>query len=229
MSERADLKAKIFAFVDQLDETIVASEEEKGQLRSLCDELCQYTPCPEPFNNQHVSEGVWLTRFASFGAKHSDSQPIQHDTNLMLLSFGNLPNVPVRVTSMHQEIEESSAAYNNVVFIQNPAGDTKAVVVMDGVYSGDEDNLQRYSVAFTGVRLESNDGSDEAELRQAFGIDTDVPLQKEFRPPKLHSDIVYVDEDLRINYGGLGGFYVLQRLSSKGFSVPLNSKQAATS
>ena len=48
MSERADLKRKIFAFVDQLDETVVASEEEKDQLRGLCDELCQYTPCPEP-------------------------------------------------------------------------------------------------------------------------------------------------------------------------------------
>lgn len=230
MSEQADLKRKIFAFVDQLDETVVASEEDKDQLRGLCDELCQYTPCPEPINNQHVSEGVWLTRFASFGAKHSDSQPLQHDTSLMLLSFGNLPKVPVRVTSMHQEIEESSAAYNNIVFIQNPSGDAKAVVVMDGVYTGDEENLQRYSVAFTGVRLESaDDSSDEAALRQAFGIDADVPLKKEFRPPKLHSDIVYVDDDMRINYGGLGGFYVLQRLTSKGFSVPLNSKQTAAS
>ncbi len=229
MSERTDLKRKIFAFVDQLDETVVASEEEKDQLRALCDEISQYTPCPEPINNQHVSEGVWLTRFASFGAKHSDSQPLQHDTSLMFLSFGNLPKAAIRVTSLHQEIEESSAAYNNVVFIENPSGDAKAVVVMDGVYSGDEDNLQRYSVAFTGVRLVSVDGSDEAALRQAFGIDADAPLSKEFRPPKLHSDIVYVDEDMRINYGGLGGFYVLQRLTSKGFSVPLNSKQAVTS
>ena len=229
MSERTDLKRKIFALVDQLDETVVASEEEKDQLRGLCDELCQYTPCPEPINNQHVSEGVWLTRFASFGAKHSDSQPLQHDTSLMFLSFGNLPNVPVRVTHLHQEIEESSSAYNNVVFIQNPSGDTQAVVVMDGVYSGDDDNPQRYSVAFTGVRLESADGSDEAAIREAFGIDADAPIKKEFRPPKLHSDIVYVDDDMRINYGGLGGFYVLQRITDKGFSVPLNSKQTVAS
>ena len=222
MSERTDLKRKIFAFVDQMDETTLVSEQEKNHLRALCDELCQHTPCPEPINNQQISEGVWLTRFASFGAKHSDDQPLQHDTSLTFLSFGKLPNVPVRVTHLHQEIEESSAAYNNIVFVDNPDKNAKAVVVMEGVYSGDEDNPQRYSVAFMNVRIQSADGRDEAAMRQAFGIDADAPLMQELRPPKLHSDIVYVDEDMRINYGGLGGLYVLQRLASKGLSVPLN-------
>lgn len=230
MSDRTDLKRRIFAFVDQMDETTLISEDEKDELRAMCDELSQHTPCPEPINNQQVSEGVWLTRFASFGAKHSDEQPLQHDTNLQFLSFGNLPKAAVSVTHMHQEIEAASAAYNNIVFVQNSDGDANAVIVMEGEYSGDDDNPQRYSVAFTSVRMESADSSsDEAALRQAFDIEADAPLMKEFRPPKLHSDIVYVDDDMRINYGGLGGFYVLQRLTSKGFSVPLNSKQTATS
>lgn len=224
MSDRTALKREIFAFVDQMDETTLISEDEKSALRALCDDLCQHTPCPEPINNQKISEGVWLTRFASFGAKHSDEQPLQHDTNLQFLSFGNLPKAAVRVTHMHQEIEEASCAYNNIVFAQTPNGDAKAVIVMEGVYSGDDDHPLRYSVAFTSVRLQSADGRDEAALRQAFGIEEDAPLMKEFRPPKLHSDIVYVDDDMRINYGGLGGFYILQRLSSEGVSVPLNSQ-----
>ncbi|MFK8052910.1 MAG: PAP/fibrillin family protein [Woeseiaceae bacterium] len=222
MQTAADIKKKILSFVDGMDETVLVSEDEKNHLRALCDELCPMTPTPRPIEQQEVPEGVWLTRFASFGAKHSDNQPPQHDTNLMLQSFGNLPKVPARVTKLHQEIEQASKAYNNVVYVQNPAGDTKAVIVLEGVYSGDEENPQRYSVAFHRVGLRALDGQSDDELRAGFGINADTPLSKEFRPPKLHSDIVYVDDDIRINYGSLGGFYLLQRINTPGFSVPLN-------
>lgn len=217
-----ELKQQIFSFVNQMDETILVSEAEKDHLKDLCDQVCLHTPTPRPIDTQSVPEGVWLTRFASFGAKHSDNQPMQHETNLMLQSFGNLPKVPARVLKLHQEIEQASKAYNNVVFIENPAGDTQAVIVLEGEYSGDEDNAKRYSVAFKRVGLKSINGQSDDALRQAFAIDADVPLSKEFRPPKLHSDIVFVDDDLRINYGSLGGFYVLERINESGFSVPLN-------
>lgn len=217
-----EIKSDVFSFVDEMDELTLVSEAEKDRLRGLCDQLCPLTPTPRPIENQEVAEGVWLTRFASFGAKHSDSQPLQHETNLKLQSFGNLPSAPARVLRLHQEIEQSSKAYNNVVFVSNSAGDTEAVILMEGIYSGSDDNPQRYSVAFQRVSLRALDGKSDAELRQAFELEPDAVLSKEFRPPRLHSDIVYVDEDIRINYGSLGGFYVLTKLSSPGFSVPLN-------
>ncbi len=222
MATAEELKAQILSFLDGTDESQLVSEAEKDQLRNWCDALCEHTPTPQPINEQSAAEGVWLTRFASFGAKHSDSQPLQHDTDLKLQSFGNLPSAPARVKRLHQEIEQSSKAYNNVVFIENAAGDTDAVILMEGVYSGDDENLQRYSVGFQRVSLQGLNGESDDALRQAFGIDGEGELSKEFRPPKLHSDIVYVDDDLRINYGSLGGFYVLQKLSEPGFSVPLN-------
>ena len=222
MSNAAELKQQILTYVDGLDEMTLPSVAEKDELRALCDELCPLTPTPRPIEQQEVPEGVWRTRFASFGAKHSDGQPLQHETNLKLQSFGNLPSVPARVTHMHQEIEQESKAYNNVVYVTNSAGDTRAVIVMEGRYSGDDDNPQRYSVEFHRVSLRTVDGEPADDLREAFGIDADAPLAVEFRPPKLHSDIVYVDEDIRINYGSLGGFYVLQRVQEPGFSVALN-------
>ena len=222
MTTREQLKAEILAYVDGLDETVLPSEAERDELRALCDQLCPLTPTPRPIEAQDKPEGVWRTRFASFGAKHSDGQPLQHETNLKLQSFGNLPSAPARVTRMHQEIEQDSKAYNNVVYVTNAAGDTDAVILMEGRYSGDPDNPQRYSVAFQKVSLNPLNGQSEAELRAAFDIDDDAVLSKEFRPPSLHSDIVYVDEDLRINYGGLGGFYVLSRIDEPGYSVPLN-------
>ncbi|MEO0575565.1 MAG: PAP/fibrillin family protein [Pseudomonadota bacterium] len=222
MSSIDHIKQRIMAFVDDMVETTLVSETRKDELRALCDAICPLTPTPRPIDSQGASEGVWLTRFASFGAKHSDNKPLQHDTNLMLQSFGNLPNVPARVTKLHQEIEVASKAYNNVVFVTNPKGDCDAVIVMEGKYSGDDEHPQRYYVAFEQVSLKALGGQTDDALRAAFGIDPETPLSKEFRPPKLHSDIVYVDEDLRINYGSLSGFYVLERLKTPGFSVPLN-------
>ncbi len=222
MASTNEIKKELFAFVDGMDEATLVSEAEKDDLKALCDALCPLTPTPRPIDAQDKAEGVWLTRFASFGAKHSDSQPLQHETDLKLQSFGNLPSAPARVLKLHQEIEQSSKAYNNVVFVSNMAGDTQAVILMEGQYEGDSENPQRYSVAFQRVSLVANDGKTDDELRTAFGLDAHAELAKSFRPPRLHSDIVYVDEDLRINYGSLGGFYVLQRLPTPGFSVPLN-------
>ncbi len=222
MANATEIKATIHTFLDTMDESVLVSESEKDQLRAWCDALSEHSPNPRPCDAQEIIEGVWQSRFASFGAKHSDNQPLQHESSLLLQSFGNLPNVPVRVTRLRQEIEVASLAYNNVVSVTNMAGDATGVVVMRGEYACDDDNPQRYSVAFQGVSFEADDDRDDEAFRAAFGIDADAPLAKAFKPPKLHSDIVYVDDDTRINYGGLGGFYVLTRLDEPGYSVPLN-------
>jgi hypothetical protein len=220
--EKESIKEELLTLVDEIGETVLCSESEKDRIRALCDELLPHTAEPRPIENQQAAEGVWRTRFASFGAKHSDNQPMQHMSSLMLQSFGNLPKVPSQVRRLNQEIEQTSRAYNNVVYVSNEQGTANGIIVMAGQYSADEENPQRYSVAFQSVSFKPGDGQSEQQLREDFGMDADVPLAKEFRPPKLHSDIVFVDDDLRINYGSLGGFYVLERLSEPGYSVQLN-------
>ena len=211
MEQRETAKRAVLDAVNAIDETVLISEADKDQLRTLCDTLAQYTPVPEPINDQKAAAGVWRSRFASFGVKHSQEQPLQHTTNLMLQSFGKLPNVPAHVKQVAQEIDDTSKAYNNVVTLTNQAGDTTAQVIMYGNYGPDDDDPRRYAVSFYKVALVSDDVDADA-LRTAFGMERDVELERELRPPSLHSDIVYVDDDLRINYGKLGGFYVLERL-----------------
>ncbi|MFK7954856.1 MAG: hypothetical protein AB8B96_02080 [Lysobacterales bacterium] len=221
MSNATELKQQIFGFLDPMDESALVTEAEKDQLKSWCDDLCQHTAVPEPINDLPAAAGVWRSRFASFGAKHSDNQPMMHLTDLKLQSFGNLPSAPARVTELMQEIDVDNRAYNNVVHVTNQAGDTNAVVVMFGRYDGADDNLQRYGVSFYRVALINNSQHDDDKFRAAFGIDADAPLDVEFRPPALHSDIVYLDEDTRVNYGKLGGFYVLSRDSRAAYSLDL--------
>ena len=61
-------------------------------------------------------------------------------------------------------------------------------------------------------------GSDDA-VRVQFGLEAGYPLRHELKPMKLHSDVVYCDESMRINFGSMGGVYVLERLPGPGKSV----------
>jgi hypothetical protein len=219
MDRRTTLKNEILAFVADLDPTVLINESDKASLKSMLDELTTLTPVPEPIRHTDQVEGVWESLFTSFGAKHSDDQPMKHTTTLAVQSFGNFPMVPVHVNEITQEILSETQAYNNVVFVQNEDRSANAIIVVEGNYSEDPEDPKRFQVSFSGVSLNGADGQSDAELREQFGLDPDEPLRKEFRPPALHSDIVYLDEDVRINYGKLGGFYLLRRLDREGYSI----------
>lgn len=219
MTERSDLKRQILDLVRGMDPTKPLPAAEQERLKSLCDQLAAHSPVPEPMNHQQAAEGVWLSRFASFGGKHSEGQPLLHQTTLKIQSFGHLPEVPMRVTRMVQEIEQSSKAYNNIVHVANMAGDLNGLVAMHGRYGPDDGNPKRYMVEFYRVAFRPAEGIADRAFRNGFGLSADIDLDQEFRPIPFHSDIVYLDDDLRINYGKLGGFYVLERLNAPGHSV----------
>ena len=131
-------------------------------------------------------------------------------SSLKIQTFGNLPDVSVTHLGTSQEIKEDDKSYNNVTLIENEAKTKQAHCIVFGKYSADEDDPQRFHVAFEGFALRAINGESDDELRAAFGLDADVALEGTFSPPKLHSDVVYLDEDTRVNYGGMGGVYVLR-------------------
>ena len=90
---------------------------------------------------------------------------------------------------------------------------------MWGKYHIEPENPQRYIVDFYAIELVPPADVDAQTLRQQFGLPIDAPLRREMKPPKLHSDVVYCDDDTRINFGSMGGVYVMRRLSTPGKSV----------
>ena len=219
MTKPAELKKEILGFIADHDPSVLMGEADKTQLKGMLDELLPFTQVPRPIKDQHRVEGVWTSLFTSFGAKHSDDKPMLHTSTLAFQSFGKLPMVPAHVTRIDQEILAETGAYNNVVAVQNEARTANAIIVMQGRFSEDPDNPQRFCVSFSNVSLNAADGQSEDELREQFGLADDVALAKSFRPPTLHSDIVYLDDDMRVNYGSMGGFYVLRRLQREGYSI----------
>lgn len=219
MSNRKELISSINNVLDGHDFKTVLPEDKSTVLKETLDQLLPFSPTPAPMDNQEMSEGVWECKYANFGVKHAAEQPMLHRSSLAKQSWNNLPNIPADMTNIRQEIPASTKAYNNVVSLRSTTSECEAMCVLYGTYSGDEENRTRYSVAFTEVPLEPMNGDTEDALRAGFGIDAEVSLRTTFNPPKLHSDIVYVDDDLRMNYGSPGGYYVNLKVAESGYSI----------
>ena len=175
--------------------------------------------CHTPLDTLDKVFGRWDTTFAHFGGKHSAGKPKVHDSDLKLQSFNRFPAVPIRVTRLCQEISATGNAYNNVIDFTCTDGKTQGVLIVHGRFRPDPDNRQRFHVEFHCTELRPAASGDEAGLRKALGFDAEQSLKVDLKPPRLHSDVVYLDDEIRINIGGLGGLYLLRRSSDAPVSI----------
>jgi hypothetical protein len=212
-------KDRLLAFIDQHDAPGGYSEEAFAELGRMVEVLKLLSPLPSPMDALERVEGRWDTLFAHFGARHSAGKPGIHDSNLKVQSFNCFPPVPIRVERICQEISRAGSAYNNVIDFLTADGHTRGVIVIRGCFREDPRNRQRFGVDFQRVELLPGTGSATPQLRTALGFDDGQSLVVELKPPRLHSDVVYLDEDLRINVGSLGGLYVLRRSAAAPVSI----------
>ena len=219
----ASLKSALREAIDRARPDGTYDEDVVETIHTLMGELAKVTPIPRPIDQQDQVAGPWRSLFAQFGPKHTAGKPIEHETSMKLLTFGKFPAAPIRLLQIEQEIHHHSKDYNNVQVIAAPGGGPKggmrAHLIVYGRYALEEASPQRYIVDFHRIALKAVDGADDDALRQAFGLDADTPLEVEMKPPALHSDVVYCDEDMRINLGSMGGAYVMERSHHTGYSV----------
>ncbi len=214
----ADLKQTLLQQIEAADDDGKYSEAQFDRLMQAIEDLRPLSPIPQPMDEQEKVASPWRTLFACFGPKHSAGKTLVHDTLLSYQSFNKFPAVPVRVTGLEQEIHAVTREYNNLAYLTAPDGATTAVAITRGRYDEDADNRQRYSVTFHSVELISQAGSSIDDLRRAFDLPEDQPMKVELKA-NFHSDVVFCDETLRINFGSVGGVYVLERLHHGGTSV----------
>jgi len=220
---RAEARARLLSHIDLHDSPQGEvqggpggySEEAFAELGRLVDALKPHTPIPAPMDAQERVEGRWETLFAHFGARHSAFKAKVHESNLKIQSFNLLPPTPVRIERICQEISRTGSAYNNVIDFVAMDGRTRGLIIMHGRYREEADNRQRFAVDFHRIELRPAAGVTEAELRAALELPADTPLIHELTPPRLHSDVIYLDDDLRINVGSFGGLYVLRRSADR--------------
>jgi hypothetical protein len=214
MDDRSRARAALLAHLDTASPDGGLSEPGFARLGELVAELSALTAYPRPAERPQVLAGRWVTVFAHFGARHSAGKPRVHESNLKIHSFNKFPELPISVLALHQEVAADGSRYDNVVSIAAPGGRCCAEVITHGRWVVDAHNPQRLNIEFDRVELRPTGAGGAAAVRAALAAPADLPLSADLNVGKLYSDVVYLDDELRINRGIQGGLYVLTKLSS---------------
>jgi len=218
MTDVTPLKTELLEAIRSANEDGTYTDAAYDRVIAAIDALVPHTPLPRPLDDQAKVADPWGTDFAQFGPRHTAGKPKSHENMFNFLSFNKLPKKPLRVLEILQEIHHETKDYNNVHLIETIDGSVQAEFIIFGRYSIEEDEPQRYHVEFYAGELRG-EGMTDADLHKAFDIPEDKPLRFDLKPPTLHSDVVYCDDDMRINFGSLGGKYVLHRIHQPFMSV----------
>lgn len=219
MTETATLKSELRSAIDSANEDGTYSDEAYAAVKSAIDALVPLSPMPRPYDEQENVSDPWGTMFAQFGPRHTAGKPVVHENQLNFVSFAAFPAVAFRNLELEQEIHHASKDYNNVHVIEPLDASVQLRLATYGRYTVQQATPQRYEVDFYKCRIWSDEGLDDADIRRALNLPDDQDLEVQIKSPKLHSDIVYCDDDIRINFGSVGGIYVLNRLHHDGTTV----------
>lgn len=208
--EPITLKDRLLSLIAKFDDGDSAAEE-LPDIVSLINTLSPLSPIPDPTNHLDEVAGSWTSLFASFGFGRAKGKMRHDDSTLGIQSFKAFPEIPIHVVDIMQEIGVTPNAYNNVIMIEPMDRSCRALIIVHGNYQGDAENAQRFHVVFHAAEIRGLDGVRDDALRLALDLPEDAPLKRDFKPAKFYSDVVYLDETTRINFGGMGGVYVLER------------------
>lgn len=200
-----DLKSQIRILAAQSGTLKKDTEAELGErITSLALELEAATPTQDPTARTDLFDGRWKLLFSTFN--------LERRASLAKLSFGKLPDVEVTIGGVFQEVSSAHGQlYDNVVEFEDGAGQ-KGIKIMHGQYTV-HDGL-RLDVVFDHVFVAPRDERGLEQFRADLGFEADAPTSVPIaRTPPLHSSIVYLDDDMRINRGVYGGVYVLERVA----------------
>jgi hypothetical protein len=175
----AALKTRLATVAGGFEGPLSVGGPEADEIVRLAAELEAHNPTPAPAHDGARLRGRWKLLYSSFG--------LQREATLARLSFNALPKTPVTVTELWQEVDPATGLYDNIV------DHREGSVVTLGTFKPASDH--RLDVLFTDI--------------VTTGMDpTRVPIDNSKIPP-LWSDVVYLDDDFRLNRGAFGNLYVL--------------------
>ena len=161
----ANLKAELLAAIAASDADGRYDEAGIDAVHGVIVQLLPHSPIPRPLDEQEKIAGPWKSLFAQFGPKHTAGKPITHETSFKLLSFNNLPDAPLRLLEIEQEIHSVSKDYNNVHLVETIDGSLRAHLIVFGHYDIAAETPQRYGIVDQGPERERHHGF-EADVDQ---------------------------------------------------------------
>ncbi|MSO97550.1 MAG: hypothetical protein EXR11_04940 [Rhodospirillaceae bacterium] len=225
MTGREKLRSELLSIIATHKEGFKSGTPESARIDALIDELTPLTVYTKPLDHPETFRGHWGGDYFNLGklvcGASAQNQGVGVTTSLKTFSMGRLPDIPATFLGSGLEIDPGTGAYN---FFSHFALGEKQVPAYHfslASYERREENLARFLVEFEGFKIVPVDHNmSMASFAAAIGIGDVALLSAEMSPrPKLWSDIAYMDDDLRIQLGQLGGHYILFRTDRPMYSI----------
>jgi hypothetical protein len=225
MSKREELREELLHLIARHKEGFAAGTPETVRIDELIDELVEYTPYPGALNHPEIYQGHWEGSYFSFGrmvgGDGATDQGKGVTTSLRVFSMGRLPDVPATQLYTGLEIDPDSGSYNFYSRFLIGENEVDSHHFSYGRFKKKEENLDRFFVEFDSFEIIPTDPEMSVDAYcEAIGVESAEELTSQLKPsPKLWSHVAYMDEDIRIQLGQLGGHSVMIRTDSPLFSI----------
>ena len=225
MADRVALRRELLDLIATHKEGFASGTAESQRIDALIDELLPLSPYADALDHPEVFRGHWTAEYHNIGklvgGAGAQNQGVGVTASLKVFSMGRLPDIPARFLGNGLEIDPATGAYNFVSHFE--LGEKRVPTYHFSIarYQRREENLRRFFVEFEGFKVVP---VDPAMSMERFAAEVGVPdpalLSHDLRPTtKLWSDVAYLDDDLRIQLGQLGGHYVMRRTDLPMYSI----------
>lgn len=225
MAGREALRQELLALIGNHKEGFSADTPETRRIDALIDELVAHTPYPGALDHPEVYRGHWKGSYFSFGrmvgGDGATGKGQGVSTSLRVFSMGRLPDVPATQRYNGLEIDPDSGSYNFYARFLVGERQIDSHHFTYGRFQRKDENPDRFFVEFDRFEIMPADPNVSIEeYCDALGVASADELTAELSPsPKLWSHVAYMDDDIRIQLGQLGGHYVMLRTELPMYSL----------
>ncbi len=225
MPDRHALRRELLDLIATHQEGFASGTPESQRLDALIDELLPLSPYANALDHPEVFRGHWTAAYHNIGrlvgGAAAQNQGVGVTASLKVFSMGRLPDIPARFLGNGLEIDPAAGCYNFVSHFELGERRVPSYHFSLARYHRREENLRRFFVEFEGFKVVPVDPAMSMQrFANEVGVEDPALLSHDMHPKaKLWSDVAYMDDDLRIQLGQLGGHYVMRRTDLPLYSI----------
>ena len=225
MTDRNALRRELLDLIATHKEGFASGTPESQRIDTLIDELLPLSPYANALDHPEVFRGHWAAEYHNIGklvgGAGAQNQGVGVTASLKVFSMGRLPDIPARFLGNGLEIDPATGFYNFVAHFELGEKRVPTYHFSLARYQRRAENLRRFFVEFEGFSVVPVDPAmSMAQFAAEIGVDDPALLSHTLHPKtKLWSDVAYMDDDLRIQLGQLGGHYVMRRTDLPMYSI----------
>lgn len=225
MSDRDRLLRELLQLISTHKEGFKSGTPESQRINALIDELAPLSPYPNALDHPEIFRGHWAADYHNIGrlvgGADAKDEGVGVTVSLKVFSMGRLPDIPATFLGNALEINPQTNDYNFVAQFLLGERRVPTYHFSFAKYRREPENLRRFFVDFEGFKVVPADPDMSLEtFAREIGVEDPALLSHTLHPrTKLWSDVAYMDDEIRIQLGQLGGHYVMMRTDQPMYSI----------